>query len=102
MLAELTFNIGTLSQWQFGLLLLVLAVFTGVGFFLWKKFFQHARMMEDMPRSKIRSAAQGFVELSGIQDPLEGTPLSAPLTGSACTWWDYKIEKRKRTRNSKG
>ena len=102
MLAELTSNIGTLSQAQFGLLLLVLAVFTGVGFSLWKKSFQHARMMEDTPRSKIRSAAQGFVELSGIQHPLEGTPLSAPLTGSACTWWDYKIEKREQTRNSKG
>ena len=102
MLAELTYNIGTLGQRQFGLLLLVLAVFTGVGFFLWKKSFQHARIMEDMPRSKVRSAAQGFVELSGMQHPLEGTPLSAPLTGSACTWWDYKIEKRESTRSSKG
>ena len=104
MLAELTYNIGALDQGQFGLLLLVLTVFTGVGFFLWKKSFQQARMMEDMPTSKIRSAAQGFVELSGIQHPLEGTPLSAPLTGSACTWWDYKIEKRESTstRSSKG
>jgi len=67
MLAQLTFNIGRLSQGQFGLLFLVLAVFTGVGFFLWKKSFQQARMMEDTPRSKIRSAAQGFVELSGIR-----------------------------------
>ena len=102
MFAEFTSNIGTMSQWQFGLLLLVLTIFTGVGFFLWKKSFQHARVMEDMPTSKVRSAAQGFVELSGIQHALEGAPLSAPLTGSACTWWDYKIEKRERTRNSKG
>ena len=102
MLAELTYNIQALSQAQFGLLLLVVAAFTGVGFFLWKKSFQNARVMEDMATSKIRSAAQGFVELSGIQHPLEGTPLSAPLTGSACTWWDYKIEKRESTRNSKG
>ena len=102
MLAGLTYNIQALSEGQFGLLFLVLTVLAGVGFFLWKKSFQHARVMEDMPRSKIRSAAQGFVELSGIQHPLEGTPLSAPLTGSACTWWDYKIEKRESTRNSKG
>ena len=102
MLAELTSNIGMLSQGQFGLLLLALAVCTGIGFFLWKKSFQQARMMEDMARSKIRSAAQGFVELSGMQYPLEGTPLSAPLTGSACTWWDYKIEKREQTRSSNG
>ena len=102
MLAELTSGIQALSQEQLGLLLLVLAVFTGVGFFLWKRSFQHARVMEDMPTSKVRSAAQGFVELSGIQHALEGAPLSAPLTGSTCTWWDYKIEKRKRTRTSKG
>ncbi len=102
MLAGLTYSIQALSQAQFGLVLLVLAVFTGVGFFLWKKSFQHARVMEDMPRSKVRSAAQGFVELSGIQHPLEGTPLSAPLTGSACTWWDYKIEKSEQTRSSQG
>ncbi len=101
-LTEFTATIQALSQEQFGLVLLVLAVFTGVGFFLWKKSFQHARVMEDMPRSKVRSAAQGFVELSGIQHPLGGTPLSAPLTGSACTWWDYKIEKRESTRSSKG
>ena len=102
MLAELTSNIGTLSQAQFGLLLLVLVLFTGAGFLLWKKSFQHARVMEDMPTSKVRSAAQGFVELSGIQHALESAPLSAPLTGSACTWWDYKIEKREQTRSSKG
>ena len=102
MLAELTYNIQALSQAQFGLLLLVVAAFAGVGFFLWKKSFQRARMMEDMATSKIRSAAQGFVELSGIQHPIEGIPLSAPLTGSACTWWDYKIERREQTRNSKG
>ncbi len=103
-LTEFTATIQALSQEQFGVVLLVLAVFTGVGFFLWKKSFQHARVMEDMPTSKIRSAAQGFVELSGMQHPLGGTPLSAPLTGSACTWWDYKIEKRESTstRSSKG
>ena len=102
MLAEVTSGIQALSQEQLGLLLLVLAVFTGVGFFLWKRSFQHARVMEDMPTSKVRSAAQGFVELSGIQHALEGAPLSAPLTGSTCTWWDYKIEKRERTQSSKG
>ena len=102
MLIQLASGIDTLSQGQFGLLLLVLAVFTALGFFLWKRSFQHARVMEDVPTSKVRSAAQGFVELSGTQHALEGTPLSAPLTGSACTWWHYKIEKRKRTRSSRG
>ena len=102
MLDDFTSGIQALSQGQSGLLLFVLAVVTVLGFFLWKRSFQHARVMEDMPTSKVRSAAQGFVELSGIQNALEGTPLSAPLTGSACTWWYYKIEKRKRRRSSSG
>ena len=94
MLAELTYNIGTLGQGQFGLLLLVLAVFTGVGFFLWKKSFQHARIMEDMPRSKIRSAAQRPPDRKCLH--LHSRELDeAP-------WWDYKIEKREQTRSSKG
>jgi hypothetical protein len=58
--------------------------------------------MEDTPTSKIRSAAQGFVELVGTQHELEGSPLSAPLTGSNCTWWSYEIEKKTTTRSSKG
>ena len=102
MLTGLAFTIQAMSQPQLGILLLVLVVFTAVGFFLWKKSFQHARVMEDMPTSKVRSAAQGFVELHGIQHALDGTPLSAPLTGSACTWWDYKIEKREQSRSSDG
>ncbi|HKJ03519.1 MAG TPA: GIDE domain-containing protein [Longimicrobiales bacterium] len=92
----------TLGQWQFGLLTLGLLVVTGGGFYLWKKSFQHARVMEDTPTSKVRSAAQGFVELSGLQYPLEGSDLTAPLSGIACTWWDYKIEKRTERRTSGG
>ena len=102
MLVDLTFSIQALSQAQFGLTLLVLAALAGAGFILWKKSFQHARVMEDMPTSKVRSAAQGFVELAGMQHPLEGVSLSAPLTGNACTWWDYKIEKRKTSHSSNG
>jgi len=93
MLANVTFNIQALSQAQFGLAVLVCAVLPGGGFILWKKSFQHARVMEDMPTSKVRSSAQGFVDLSGLQHP---------LAGNACTWWDYKIEKKKTSRNSNG
>jgi hypothetical protein len=102
MLEQFATWIRALEPIPFAALVLGVAVVTGVGFFLWKKFFQHARVMEDMPTSKVRSAAQGFVELTGIQHELEGAPLSAPLTGAACTWWEYKIEKEKISRDSKG
>jgi hypothetical protein len=102
MLADISASVQAMADVEFWILAAVLAVFTGLGFYVWKKFFQHARVMEDTPTSKVRSAAQGFVELTGIQHPVEGTPLLAPLSGSACTWWDYKIEKKKTTRDSKG
>jgi len=52
------------------------------------------RHVSDTPTSKIRSAAQGYVELKGTLIQLEGQPLlQAPLSNTACLWWDYEIEK---------
>ncbi len=52
-----------------------------------------ARAIEDTPTSKIRSAAQGYVELEGRCEALEGQPLSAPLTRTPCLWYRYRIER---------
>jgi len=102
MVAEFSVAIQAMSQTQYAVLVLVSGAVTALGFYLWKKSFQHARVMEDTPTSKVRSAAQGFVELTGIQHAIEGSALTAPLSGIPCTWWDYKIEKKKRRRTSKG
>jgi len=58
-------------------------------------------MVMDTPTSKIRSAAQGYVELKGLVKPLN-QPISAPLTGKPCCWYDYHIEKEVTRINSKG
>jgi E3 Ubiquitin ligase len=102
MLAELTARVQEMSQNQFIFLAIVLGIFAVVGFIIWKQSFQHARVMEDMPTSKARSAAQGFVELTGTQHALDGAPLTAPLTQTPCTWWSYKIEHKKKDRSSSG
>jgi len=52
-----------------------------------------ARLIEDMPTSKIRSAHQGYVELLGVTEPAEGEPLVAPLSGKRCLWYQYHIER---------
>ncbi|MDY0301048.1 MAG: GIDE domain-containing protein [Trichlorobacter sp.] len=54
---------------------------------------RQARFMLDTPTSKIRSAAQGYVELYGILQKYHA-PLVAPLTGLPCVWWSYRIEER--------
>lgn len=52
------------------------------------------RLIEDTPTSRVRSAAQGYVELSGTVDVLAGPPIIAPLTGTPCAWYRYRVERR--------
>lgn len=67
------------------------------GFWLWFRSIKRARLIEDTPTSKCRSAAQGYVELIGVQIFMPGDPIRAPLTGSTCTWWEYCIEEKRTT-----
>jgi len=53
-----------------------------------------ARMVEDTPTSRIRSAAQGYVELSGRCRALDGTQNLAPLTQRPCVWWHYRVQQK--------
>ncbi len=55
-----------------------------------------ARLIENTPTARIRSAPQGYVELSGVcGNPATGA-LRAPLSGSACAWYAYRVERRDR------
>lgn len=58
------------------------------------KRLSEARFLLNTPTSKIRSAAQGYVELYGVVDALpDGAQLAGPLTGQPCLWWRFKIEE---------
>lgn len=52
---------------------------------------KRARALEDTPTAKIRSAAQGYVELAGEQYLL-GTPAITRLSQQPSTWYRYTIE----------
>jgi len=52
-----------------------------------------ARLIDDTPRSRVRSAAQGYVELGGRARLLPDTVNRSPLTGRSCAWWLYRIER---------
>jgi hypothetical protein len=69
----------------------ITAALTGYGIF---HFIRRARLIEDTPTARIRSAAQGYLELIGSGKYLAGKPISAPLTGTPCTWYSYKIERK--------
>jgi E3 ubiquitin ligase len=78
--------------WAIGLLIAAIA-----GFFFAFKYMHRKRIIEDTPTSKIRSAAQGYLELIGHGHLMEGQPIVSPLTGNTCTWYEYKVEERRQS-----
>jgi len=64
------------------------------GFYYAFRNLLRARIIEDVPTARIRSAPQGYIELEGDAEAGPDGPLSSPLTDSACCWFRYKIEKR--------
>ncbi|TAJ92581.1 MAG: hypothetical protein EPO31_13410 [Gammaproteobacteria bacterium] len=73
----------------------ILIVLTLGGFIGAFYYFSRKRMMENTPTSKIRSAAQGFVELEGRGQLLDGPPIIAPLSGITSLWFSYEIEEHR-------
>jgi hypothetical protein len=69
-------------------------VLLAAGLQQWRKGIHRARLIEDVPTSKVRSAAQGVVELIGTCRPAAGLEYRAPISGEPCTWYRYQIEKR--------
>ncbi len=81
--------------WPIAIALIMLTI---AGFFGAFYFFSRMRVMADIPTSKIRSAAQGYLELTGHGELMEGPQIIAPLTGKVCTWYHYMIQERRRSR----
>ena len=71
-----------------------LAVVVAVALVTAFRQWSHARTIEDVPTSKIRSAHQGYVELEGQGRHFGDEPLVSPLTGKACLWYRFKVEKK--------
>lgn len=57
------------------------------------RYFLRLQVVEDTPKSLVRSAAQGYVELSGTTKLMPGDPILAPLTRIPCIWWSYCVEE---------
>jgi len=71
-------------------LLLLLAT----GLLGWMRAIRHARLISDTPTARIASAAQGYTELQGRGQPLDGTPLLSPVNGLPVLWYRVRSERR--------
>ena len=64
------------------------------------RFLKRLRLIEDTPKSLIRSATQGYVELQGEARLMPGDLILAPLTHMRCVWWRYRVERYVRSGRS--
>ncbi|MBY0575317.1 MAG: E3 ubiquitin ligase family protein [Gallionellaceae bacterium] len=62
--------------------------------FAWLSALRRLRAVRDTPTSKIASAAQGYVELTGRGQPFGESPLLGKLSHLPCLWYRYQIERR--------
>jgi hypothetical protein len=85
---------------KFWLLALGLAASAAYSFWYAFKAWAKNRTVEDTPTSRVRSAAQGYVEITG-RGLAPDSANKAPLTGTPCAWWRYKIEERRSTGRSR-
>lgn len=65
-------------------------------------FLHRKRLIEDMPTSLLRSAAQGYIEVEGTARLMDGPPIVCPLTATRCVWWRYKVEEKRHRVDSRG
>lgn len=88
----------TINGWVGGIVGPLAALFA---FFLswWGiKQLKHKRFIENIPTSKVSGAAYGLVELKGkVVVPKETEPLSSTLTSTACVYFTYEVEEKRRS-----
>jgi len=91
---DLATKVTQLHPATFWFMVLVAVGIASGGFYGAFRFLRRARIIADTPTARIRSAAQGYLELEGTGELMEGEPIIAPLTGRTCTWYRYKVEKK--------
>jgi len=100
LIASFEGNIEQFDSSEFWLGLVVVAAIAVWTFVSMVRFYRYAHTIAIVPTAKIRSAAQGYVELIGNASLMDGPLIVSPLTGKVCVWYRYKIEEKVKKHNS--
>ena len=84
------FQIDSREAWPF-----ILGLISAISFFAWVGNQRRSRLILDTPTSRIASAAQGYVELTGRAKQAHDIPLLSKLTLLPCVWYRYIIEQQR-------
>ena len=73
-----------------------LVILLATGLLGWVRAIRHAHLIADTPTARIASAAQGYTELQGRGQPLDGTPLLSPVNALPVLWYRLVTERKQR------
>lgn len=62
--------------------------------YLFVRNWKRLRLIEDTPTARLRSAHQGYIELEGKGQLIDGRPIYAPLSNHPCLWYRSQIEQQ--------
>ena len=74
--------------------LFCLSMIASISILAWLSALYRLRAIRDTPTSKVASAAQGYVELSGRGGLIKEAPLLSKFTALPCLWYRYTVERR--------
>ena len=97
MLSWLEHEILDMSRGDYLVLYLIMGA--GLCFLLYFGFraFRRFRFIDATATSRIRSAAQGQVELKGLGEFMPNDTITSPFSGERCLWYHCTIDRRKRS-----
>jgi hypothetical protein len=102
MYSRLQSEVLALSDSDYLVILLIMVVTTVWLIYICFTTSRRFRFVDATATSKIRSAAQGHVELKGLAEWMKGDSFTSPFSNSRCVWYHCTIEKREKTVNAAG
>ncbi|HEC73417.1 MAG TPA: hypothetical protein ENI26_03475 [Methylophaga aminisulfidivorans] len=101
-LNALSIKVQQLTITEFTIVMAIFASLVIAAFYFMVKRYKYARLIENVPTARIRSAPQGYVELVGNTKFMEGPIIVSPLSGTHCVWFRYSIEEQVTEYEGKG